>query len=87
MLSIARDVGDRQPGAAALRVKCVEPSTPSSSPENATNTTSRVSSARRRAASLRATSSSAAVPEALSSAPRCGSWLSGASEWRPPMPR
>ena len=40
-----------------------------------------------RDASERAASSSAAVPEALSSAPTCGSCFSGASESRPPIPK
>ena len=69
-----------------VRVKWVEPSVPSSSPENAANTTSRgngwgwlfICSA---------ISSNAAVPDALSSAPTWGTWLSGAREWCSPKPR
>jgi hypothetical protein len=72
--------------AGGLRVKAVEPSTPDSSPEKATIQTSRRSRPRS-AASWRATSRSAAVPEALSSAPLCGSLASGSSEPWPPSPR
>ena len=64
----------------------LEPSTPISSPEKATKTTSRCSFALPPAIA-RATSSKVAVPDALSSAPRCGSCLPGASESRPPYPR
>ncbi len=62
-----------------VRVKWVEPRTPSSSPENAAKTTSRERSVAC-SESVRATSRSVAVPDALSSAPRCGATLSGASE-------
>ena len=69
-----------------LFTNAAEPSTPSSSPLKEATTTSRVNSLRA-AESVVAISSKVAVPEPLSSAPRCGSLRSGVSELGPPMPR
>ena len=77
--------GTGQP-AGGFFTKKAEPRTPSSSPEKATKTTVRRGGAWE--AKARATASMAAVPEALSSAPRWG-WpiWSGEAEFSPPNPR
>jgi len=77
--------GRTEPSGGA-RTKCVEPSRPISSPAKATKTS--VRGARGAEANARASPITAAVPEALSSAPgwTAPAW-SGASDPSPPRPR
>ena len=85
-LIIARTSATFSP-AGGVRVKCVDPSDARllARERDEHDVARQRAPARRRAA--RAISRTVAVPDALSSAPRCGTWLSGASEWRPPRPR